>query len=363
MANSKGISQSGKAQRRLAALLVSPTLIIIAIVILFPTISALYQSFWGVAGIDPETGFVNESEPFVGAKNYVDIFVGDTGTRFWNAFWNTTFFAAVTVFIETILGVAMALIMHQALKARGLVRAAILVPWAIPTAVSAVLWGWIFNAHGAANAILGTQILWATSNWPAKCAIVIADTWKTAPFIGLLTLAGLQVIPDDVYEAAKIDGASAWRRFTTITLPLVKPALVVAVLFRMLDALRMFDLPYILIGPRKSQVETLSMLVQDEASNLRYGSASAYAVILFIYVFLIAFAFIRLLGAELVDEPATRGSRLRLSQFFKRPQKPQTVPANDPVLTKYEGERHSNSPTTVLGKTGTPRNRETGGKA
>lgn len=264
---------------------------------------------------------MRESEPFVGLENYLNIFRGDTGTRFWNAFWNTTFFATVTVAIEAVLGVAMALIMHKAMKGRGLVRAAILVPWAIPTAVSAVLWKWIFDSHGAANALLNTQVLWATSDWPAKFAIIIADTWKTAPFIGLLTLAGLQVIPDDVYEAAKIDGAGAWRRFITITLPLVKPALVVAVLFRMLDALRMFDLPYILIGPRKGSVETLSMLVQDDASNLRYGSAAAYAVVLFIYVFMIAFAFIKVLGAELVDEPNS-GSKLRLSQFFKRSKKP-----------------------------------------
>lgn len=337
MAKSKSLAltDSGKAQAKLAGWLVSPTIIVIAIVILFPTISALYQSLWGFRGIDPSTGFVRDSEPFVGLENYVNIFRGDTGSRFWNAFWNTTFFATVTVAIETVLGVAMALIMHKAMKGRGLVRAAILVPWAIPTAVSAVLWKWIFDAHGAANALFNTQILWATSDWPAKFAIIIADTWKTAPFIGLLTLAGLQVIPDDVYEAAKIDGAGAWRRFMTITLPLVKPALVVAVLFRMLDALRMFDLPYILIGPRKASVETLSMLVQDDASNLRYGSAAAYAVVLFIYVFMIAFAFVKVLGAELVDEPNS-GSKLRLSQFFKRSKKPvtSTRPAEISVAQK-----------------------------
>lgn len=117
---------------------------------------------------------------------------------------------------------------------RGIVRAAILVPWAIPTAVSAILWGWIFNQNGVANAIIGTHIMWASGNWTAKWSIIIADVWKTAPYIGLLTLAGLQVIPTEVYEAAKVDGANAWKRFVSITLPLVKPALVVAVLFRAL---------------------------------------------------------------------------------------------------------------------------------
>lgn len=306
---------SVRRQSRLAWILVAPTLIVISIVILFPTLSAIQQSFYGVKGIDPETGFVNETEPFVGLQNYIDMFTGDSGARFWNAFYNTTLFAVVTVSVETILGISMALIMHRAMRGRGFVRAAILVPWAIPTAVSAILWKWIFDAHGAANELLGTQILWATSDVPAKLAIAIADTWKTAPFIGLLTLAGLQLIPQEVYEAAKIDGANAWRRFVHITLPLVKPALVVAVLFRVLDALRMFDLPYILIGPRKASVETLSMLVQDEASNLRYGSAAAYALMLFCYVFLIAYAFIKAVGAEVVGSPAD-ARKLPLRQLF-----------------------------------------------
>ncbi len=141
--------------------------------------------------------------------------------------------------------------------------------------------------------------------------------WKTAPFIGLLVLAGLQVIPKEVYEASRIDGASALRRFWHITLPLVKPALLVAMLFRCMDALRMFDLPYILIGAQKNSVETLSMLAQNEASNVRFGPASAYAVLLFLYVFLIALAFVRLLGADLVGDNAG-GHRTRTRLGFAR---------------------------------------------
>ena len=228
----------------------------------------------------------------------------------------------VTVVLETVLGVAMALIMHKAMKGRGIVRASILVPWAIPTAVSAILWGWIFNQNGVANAILGRHVMWASGDLSAKAAIIIADVWKTAPYIGLLTLAGLQLIPDEVYEAAKIDGASAWKRFTSITLPLVKPALVVAVVFRALDALRMFDLPYILIGPRKGSVETLSMLVQDESSNSRYGSAAAYALILFLYVFVFAVAFLKITNTDISGNDEARRKRnerkLPVSAFFKR---------------------------------------------
>lgn len=257
----------------------------------------------------------------MGLKNYTDIF-SSAGERFWVAFYNTTLFGVVTVVLETILGVAMALIMHKAMKGRGIVRASILVPWAIPTAVSAILWGWIFNQNGVANAILGQHVMWASGDLSAKMAIIIADVWKTAPYIGLLTLAGLQLIPDEVYEAAKIDGATAWKRFTSITLPLVKPALVVAVVFRALDALRMFDLPYILIGPRKSSVETLSMLVQDESSNSRYGSAAAYALILFLYVFVFAIAFLKITNTDLSGNDEARRKRnerkLPVSAFFKR---------------------------------------------
>ena len=313
-------SKSSKAQARLAWILISPTVLVLTIVILIPIAQSLYQSLFGRPRLEDD-GFFSTTEPFVGLKNYTDIFSG-AGERFWVAFYNTTLFGVVTVVLETVLGVAMALIMHKAMKGRGIVRASILVPWAIPTAVSAILWGWIFNQNGVANAILGRHVMWASGDLSAKAAIIIADVWKTAPYIGLLTLAGLQLIPDEVYEAAKIDGASAWKRFTSITLPLVKPALVVAVVFRALDALRMFDLPYILIGPRKGSVETLSMLVQDESSNSRYGSAAAYALILFLYVFVFAVAFLKITNTDISGNDEARRKRnerkLPVSAFFKR---------------------------------------------
>ena len=288
-------SKSSKAQARLAWLLISPTVLVLTIVILIPIAQSLYQSLFGRPRLEDD-GFFSTTEPFVGLKNYTDIF-SSAGERFWVAFYNT-------------------------MKGRGIVRASILVPWAIPTAVSAILWGWIFNQNGVANAILGQHVMWASGDLSAKMAIIIADVWKTAPYIGLLTLAGLQLIPDEVYEAAKIDGASAWKRFTSITLPLVKPALVVAVVFRALDALRMFDLPYILIGPRKGSVETLSMLVQDESSNSRYGSAAAYALILFLYVFVFAVAFLKITNTDISGNDEARRKRnerkLPVSAFFKR---------------------------------------------
>lgn len=308
-----GRSKRARAEMLTAGTLILPTLLVVGVVILIPVIIAIKDSFYGVAGLD-EHGFYTDQAPFVGLDNYSQIFVFH-GSRFWNAMFNTTLFTVVSVAIETALGLAMALIMHKAMRGRGFVRAAILIPWAVPTAVSAVLWKWIFDANGVANALLGQQILWSAGEWSARWAIIIADVWKTAPFIGLLTLAGLQVIPDEVYEAAKIDGANAWQRFVRITLPLVKPALVVAVLFRTLDVLRMYDLPAILIGFRKPAVETVSMLVRDEATNLRYGSAAAYSLMLFVYIFVVAFLFVRLLGADLGAGPEKKpkdGKKLRI---------------------------------------------------
>jgi multiple sugar transport system permease protein len=287
---------------RLAALLLSPTVLVLAIVIGYPVVAAIRESLYEKSqGLDAQ-GFVVEGEKFVGLQHYADIFTGPGSNVFWNAFWNTSFFTVVTVSIETVLGVAMALVMHQAFRGRGIVRASILVPWAIPTAVSALLWRWVFAPDGAANAMIGRQILWASEGFQAKAAVIIADTWKTAPFIGLLVLAGLQLIPREVYEAARVDGAGAWHAFWRITLPLVKPVLLVAVLFRMLDVLRMFDLPYVLIGERKRSVETLSMVAFDEASNLHYGPAAAMATILFLYVAVVAYAFTKLLGADILGQ-------------------------------------------------------------
>ncbi|MDN5858138.1 MAG: sugar ABC transporter permease [Pseudonocardia sp.] len=283
-------------------MLLTPTMAVLLIVIGYPILAAIYQSLFDQRqGLD-EQGFVIEGTQFVGLDNYSAIFYGDAAARFWNAFYNTTFFTVVCVAIEVVIGVAMALIMNKAFRGKGLIRASILVPWAIPTVVSALLWRWIFDANGIANDIIGTQILWSVDGWQAKLAVIIADTWKTAPFIGLLVLAGLQVIPAEVYEAAKIDGANAWKQFWTMTLPLVKPALLVAVLFRMLDNLRMFDLPYVLIGPQKPSVETLSILAFLENFATRYGAAAAFSFLLFVYVAIVAYAFVKLLGADVIGE-------------------------------------------------------------
>ena len=293
---------------RMAALLLSPTFLVLALVVAYPLLSAFRQSLYSSqSGLDDD-GFVVAGDVFVGLGNYANIFAGDGADRFYNALWNTTFFTFTTVGLEVIIGVAFAVAMNRAFKGRALLRASILIPWAIPTAVSGLLWRWIFQADGVVTTVTGVEVLWTAEGFAAQAAVIVAEVWKTAPFIGLLVLAGMQIIPGEIYEAAKLDGANAWRQFTGITLPLVRPALLVAVLFRMLDALRMFDLPFVLIGPRKSSVETLSILAWDESNQLNYGTASAFSIILLLYVAMIAYAFIKLLGADIVEGKANRAT-------------------------------------------------------
>jgi multiple sugar transport system permease protein len=298
-------------QGRLAWMLLAPTLIIIIVVAGIPVLMSVREAFYSTnSGVDPTTGLVAGGESFTGLKNFTAVFTGQnqvTGTwgtmdRFWNAFLNTTMFTIVCVLLETVLGVLMAIIMAKAFRGRGIVRAGILVPWAIPTIVSALMWKLIFDSSGVANRVIGTQVLWLADTGWSFWAIIIADVWKTAPFIGLLTLAGLQTIPAEVYEAAKVDGATAWQQFVRITLPMVKPTLVVAVLFRTLDTLRMFDLPYGMIGAGKYRVETLSIFAYQEATATRYGPAAAYAIVLFLYVLLVAFLFVKILGADVIGD-------------------------------------------------------------
>jgi len=193
----------------------------------------------------------------------------------------------------------MALLMARALRGRGLIRSAILIPWAIPTAISGCC-----GAGSSMSTGLPTRFSAPRSSGrprvPGQGGNHHRRGVEDRAIRGTAhSCRGCLIIPEELYEAARIDGASAWQRFVNITLPLVKPSLTVAVLFRLLDALRMFDLPYILIGPRKSSVETLSMLAQNEAYNVRYGAAAAYAIILFGYVSVIAFVFVKVLGANI----------------------------------------------------------------
>ncbi|MBB2902356.1 multiple sugar transport system permease protein [Kineococcus radiotolerans] len=300
---------------RRATLLIAPTIVLLAIVILYPVVTAVSQSFTKDAGLDPETGLFVEGG-FAGLENYrlwllqdcgggaFSCPPGTLGSQFWTSTGVTFLFTVVAVSLETLLGLVFALVMHRSFKGRAILRASVLVPWAIPTAVTAKLWYFIFAYDGIANKLLGTEILWTGDGFAPKAAIIIADTWKTAPFMALLILAGLQVIDGSVYEASKMDGATAWQRFRYITLPLVRPALMVAVLFRTLDTLRMYDLPKILTGGA-GDTSTLSMLVVDQVRS-GFNAASALSTLTFLIVFAVAFVFIKFLGANVTEQRAPK---------------------------------------------------------
>lgn len=299
---------------RRALMLLGPTVVLLAIVILYPVVRGVIMSFQHDAGLDPATGlFV--SGGFAGFHNYTHWLLqrcGDTscppgtlGSQFYSALFVTIFFTVVSVAIEVVLGMWFAMIMNRTFRGRGLVRASILIPWAIPTAVTAKLWFFILSFAGIANSLMHTQILWTGSTWPARSAVIIADAWKTTPFMALLILAGLQTIPADVYEAARVDGATTWQRFRLITLPLVRPALMVAVLFRTLDVLRIYDLPKILTGGGNGTT-TLSILVVDQIRQ-GFNSAAALSTITFLFIFFVAFLFVRFLGANVAAQGSGKG--------------------------------------------------------
>ena len=301
-------------QARLGLMLVLPTIVFLAVIIIYPLFSAILLSFQKDAGLDASTGlFVAGGS--AGLSNYTHWLLqkcgsttcppGTLGAQFYGAFWVTIFFTIVSVFIEILLGIWFAMIMNRDFKGRALVRAAILVPWAIPTAVTAKLFYFIFAYDGIANHLLGGvgigPFLWTSDPWAAKFAIIIADVWKTTPFMALLILAGLQLIPGDVYEAAQIDGATKWQTFTKITLPLVKVPLMVAVLFRTLDVLRIYDLPAILTGG-VGGTTSLSMLVVKQI-RAGFHSASALSTLVFLLVAFVAFLFIQFGGADVIKRP------------------------------------------------------------
>jgi multiple sugar transport system permease protein len=304
-------------QGRRAWMLIAPTVIVLAVVIGYPVVRAVWMSFHRDAAIDPSTGlFVNGG--WAGFDNYTHWLLqrcgdvacapGTNAASFWDTVWITIGFTVVSVTLELILGFWFAMIMNGTFRGRGLVRAAVLVPWAIPTAVTAKLWYFIFANEGIANALLGTDIVWFSDKWAARSAIVISDVWKTTPFMALLILAGLQLISSEIHEAAKVDGASPFQRFVHITLPLVKPAVVVALLFRTLDVLRIFDLPYIMTGGGAgdgNDTTTLSILVVNEIRS-GFNSAAALSTLTFLFIFVVAFIFIKVLGANLVPDEGKR---------------------------------------------------------
>jgi multiple sugar transport system permease protein len=288
-ARSRGLSQ-----KRLAFLMVSPSMILIAIVAAYPILYAIWLSLHEysvrVAGLSRWAGPL-------GLRNYTTAL---QDSEFWSALVTTLVFTASSVFLELVIGLAMALAMHSAFRGQGVLRTVVLVPWAVLTVVTGIMWRTIFESpQGLVNSIIGGDTVWLGQEPHALIVIIVADTWKTAPFMALLILAGLQTIPGEIYEAAKVDGATMWQRFRKITLPLLTPAILVALIFRTLDALRIFDLPYILTKGANGTT-TLSLIAERTfAENRIYGLGAALSILTFIVVMIVSFTYIRVVGGNI----------------------------------------------------------------
>jgi trehalose/maltose transport system permease protein len=285
----------GNPERRTAYYMVLPALLIILVVAFFPILQAVNLSL--------RQATVAVTGPFVGFENYVEMF---QNPDFLEGLTNTLIFTIASVALEFFIGLGIALAINRAFRGRGLVRAAVLVPWAFPTVISAVMWRLMFQdqvgiINYVANAIglISQPIL--SDRTLLLIGVILVDVWKTTPFMALLLLAGLQTIPGDVYEAARVDGANVWQRFFRITLPLLKPTILVALLFRTLDAYRVFDLFWALSN---RELESLSTFVYEgvRISQLQFAQGNAASVFIFVTAFAIALFFIKVLGMQTSTE-------------------------------------------------------------
>ena len=291
----KGVSDRTRSERRLGWLLCAPAVIAMLLVTAYPIGYAIVLSLQDVDLRFPEEG------GFVGLDNYVAVL---TSELWWTDLLNTVFIMVVTVAIELVLGMLIALVMYRAIFGRGLVRTVVLIPYGIVTVVAAFAWFYAFNPDtGFVNnlPLISDENSWFGDRFSAFAVIILAEVWKTTPFMALLLLAGLTTIDRGLYEAARVDGANAWQRFWKITLPLMKPAILVALLFRTLDAFRVFDTIFIMTRGAQD-TESVSILGFNQLiSRLNLGLGSAVSVLIFLCVLLIAFVFVRWFGVRMAE--------------------------------------------------------------
>ena len=291
-------SRLTRERTRYAWLFMAPMLIVLALVAAWPLGRTIWFGF-----TDANLSDLSVAQ-FVGTDNFVFLL---QDPDWWQAFWNTVRFAVISVTLETILGLGIAMAINANMPGKGLMRTAVLIPWAIPTIVSAQIWAWMFNdVFGVLNAmllsvgIIDKPVAWTANPDTALWAVILVDVWKTTPFMALLILAGLQMLPSECYEAAKVDGIHPLRVFWKVTLPLLRPALMVAIIFRALDAFRVFDAIYVLTGNNKS---TMSMSIYArqqlvDFQDVGYGSAAATMLFLIIAVFTIVYMTVARVGQE-----------------------------------------------------------------
>jgi multiple sugar transport system permease protein len=286
-------SERARAEKRLGLMLVAPAAIVMLAVTGYPILYAIWLSLQR-----SDLRFPDDTE-FVGLGNYITVL---SSSLWWADLGRTVFITVVSVAIELVLGMLLALVMHRALVGRGLVRTASLIPYGIVTVVAAFAWRLAFSSAdgGFVPHIFGWATDPLTKTWPTIGIAILAEVWKTTPFMALLLLAGLSLVPDELHEAARVDGASAWQRFWRITIPLMKTPILVALLFRTLDAFRIFDSIYILSNTGQNRdVETVSILGYNQLLNqLNLGLGSAISVLIFICVALIALLFIKGFGLQ-----------------------------------------------------------------
>lgn len=279
--------QYEKREVRNAYLFLLPILLAILVFILYPVLGTLWSSFFDKNGIE-----------WVWFENYGKVL----GTSdFWQALKFTLLFALATIFFESLFGLLFALLLNETFKGRGILRAVVLIPWAIPTIISARIWQVIYNySYGVLNHLavnlgfIPEKMDWLGTSTSAFWSLVIADVWKTTPFVVIILLAGLQAIPGDIYKQARVDGAKMFKRFSKITLPLVMPVLAIAMIFRTIDAIRIFDLVYALTGGGPGgATETLSYLGYEAFNQLQMGRFSAISVLTFVISFAITIIYVK----------------------------------------------------------------------
>jgi multiple sugar transport system permease protein len=271
---------------------VLPSLLAIGAIAVVPVFSVFYLSLF-------KKVLIFNISTYTGLDNYISLF---NDSRFWNALKNTVYFTGVSVILELVLGLSIAVFLHRTFRGKGVMRAVVLIPWAVPTVVSAKMWEWIYNTDfGILNYLFGMNINWLGSTFWAIHAAIFMDVWKTTPFVALLLTAGLQVIPRDLYHAARVDGAGSWYIFRKITLPLLMPVILVVLIFRTLDAFRVFDAVYVLTGGGPANTtETLSIYAYKVLFQLlQFGYGSTLAVVVFFCVGLISVFYVRLLSRSI----------------------------------------------------------------
>jgi multiple sugar transport system permease protein len=292
-------SKRARSERRLGWMLCAPAAIVMFAVTAYPIGYAIYLSLHRADLRFPD------ATKFIGLDNYWSVL---SAHLWWQSFWTTVEITVISVAIELVLGMALAYVMHRALVGRGLVRSVILIPYGMVTVIAALAWKYAFTpGTGFVDSWFGTDKAWLTQRGSSLFVIILTEVWKTTPFMALLLLAGLSLVPENLVGAAKVDGASSWQAFRRVTLPLMKGAILVAVLFRTLDAFRVFDSIFIQTqGANNTQ--SVSILGYNQLLNrLNLGIGSAVSVLIFLCVVLIAVVFVKGFGANLSQQ---RGERL-----------------------------------------------------